>query len=195
MRRRSQAGKQERQATRGAATPSDGGTGASPAASGSRYQMRQRMVSIGDDFWIENDRGQKVFKVDGKALRVRGTLKFDDAQGQELLKIQERIARVRDSMTIEDGQGRPAAKVHNALVTPLRDRWDIDIPGGQNLSIQGNVLHHEYRIERGRQTIATVSKKWFRVRDSYGVEVMPGENAILILAITVVVDMMASSGR
>ncbi len=196
MRGRRQATQQERQESQGAAAPSGSeAAAASPGASGSRYQMRQRMVSIGDDFWIENDRGQKVFKVDGKALRVRGTLKFDDAQGQELLKIQERIARVRDSMTIEDGHGRPVAKVHNALVTPLRDRWDIDVPGGQNLSIQGNVLHHEYRIERGRQTIASVSKKWFRVRDSYGVEVMPGENAILILAITVVVDMMASSGR
>ena len=157
--------------------------------------MQQRMFSIGQDFWIENDRGQKVFKVDGKAIRIRGTLIFEDARGQELYKIQERIARVRDTMNIEDGRGRPAAKVHNALITPLRDRWQIDIPGGQNLSTQGNILNHEYRIERGRQTIATVSRKWFRIRDSYGVEVAPGEDAALMLAITVVIDMMAHAGR
>ena len=157
--------------------------------------MQQRMFSIGQDFWIENDRGQKVFKVDGKAIRIRGTLLFEDARGQELYKIQERIARVRDTMNIEDGRGRPAAKVHNALITPLRDRWQIDIPGGQNLSTQGNILNHEYRIERGRQTIATVSRKWFRIRDSYGVEVAPGEDAALMLAITVVIDMMAHAGR
>ncbi|MCB0161438.1 MAG: LURP-one-related family protein, partial [Caldilineaceae bacterium] len=142
-----------------------------------------------------NDRGQKVFKVDGKAIRIRGTLIFEDARGQELYKIQERIARVRDTMNIEDGRGRPAAKVHNALITPLRDRWQIDVPGGQNLSTQGNILNHEYRIERGRQTIATVSRKWFRIRDSYGVEVAPGEDAALMLAITVVIDMMAHAGR
>ena len=110
-------------------------------------------------------------------------------------EIQERIARVRDTMNIEDGRGRPAAKVHNALITPLRDRWQIDVPGGQNLSTQGNILNHEYRIERGRQTIATVSRKWFRIRDSYGVEVAPGEDAALMLAITVVIDMMAHAGR
>ena len=157
--------------------------------------MQQRMFSIGQDFWIENDRGQKVFKVDGKAIRIRGTLIFEDARGQELYKIQERIARVRDTMNIEDGRGRPAAKVHNALITPLRDRWQIDVPGGQNLSTQGNILNHEYRIERGRQTIATVSRKWFRIRDSYGVEVAPGEDAALMLALTVVIDMMAHAGR
>ncbi|HEY7271009.1 MAG TPA: LURP-one-related family protein, partial [Dehalococcoidia bacterium] len=63
----------------------DGGDG--PA----HYQMRQNMVSIGDDFWIENDRGQRVFKVDGKALRVRQTLNFEDASGRELCHIQERM--------------------------------------------------------------------------------------------------------
>jgi uncharacterized protein YxjI len=126
---------------------------------------------------------------------VRGTLLFEDAQGRELVKIQERIARVRDTMNIENASGATVAKVHNALVTPLRDRWQIDIPGGQNVSTQGNILNHEYRIERGRQTVATVSKKWFRVRDSYGVEIAPGEDAALILAITVVIDMMAHEGR
>ena len=153
------------------------------------------MFAIGQDFWIENDRGQKVFKVDGKAIRVRGTLIFEDASGRQLYRIQERIARVRDTKNIEDGSGRTAAKVHNALITPLRDRWQIDIPGGQNLFTQGNILNHQYRIDRGGQTVARVSKSWFRVRDSYGVEVAPGEDAALMLAITVVIDMMAHSGR
>ena len=61
-----------------------------PGGGGNRYQMRQKMVTIGDDFWIENEGGQKVFKVDGKAVRVRDTLVFEDAQGKELAKIQER---------------------------------------------------------------------------------------------------------
>ena len=56
-------------------------------SSATRYQMRQKLVSIGDDFYIENDQGQKAFKVDGKALRVRDTLKFKDMQGNELCKI------------------------------------------------------------------------------------------------------------
>jgi uncharacterized protein YxjI len=60
-----------------------------------RYQMREKLVSIGNDFWIENQSGQKVYKVDGKALRVRDTLKFEDRQGNELCKIQEK--KVADS--------------------------------------------------------------------------------------------------
>jgi len=160
-----------------------------------RYQMTQRMVAIGDDFWIENERGEKVFKVDGKALRVRQTLIFEDRSGRELCKIQERMLRIKDSMEIEDANGNQIAMVKKALIAPLRERWTVNLRGGPDLEIQGNILDHEYRVEQGRNRIAEVSKRWFRLRDSYGVEIDPGQDDILILAATVAVDMMAHPGR
>ena len=160
-----------------------------------RYKMRQKMVAIGDDFWIENQDGRRAFKVDGKALRVRETLLFKDAHGNDLCKIQERMLRIKDSMEIEDAQGRRVAMVKKALITPLRDRWTVKIGDGPDLEVQGNILDHEYRIEEGRTKIAEVSKKWFRLRDSYGVEIAPGQNDVVILAVTVALDMMAHPGR
>jgi uncharacterized protein YxjI len=82
------------------------------------------------------------------------------------------------------------AKVKKAIITPVRDRWTVKIGGGPDLEIQGNILDHEYRIGEGRQKVGEVSKKWFRIRDSYGVEVAEGQNDALILAITVAVDRM-----
>ena len=156
-----------------------------------QYQMRQRMVTIGDDFWIENNAGQKVFKVDGKALRLRKTLKFEDAHGNELCQIQEKVARIKESMEIEGPNGEQLAMVKKALISPVRERWVAKIGNGPDLDVQGNILDHEYTIEEGRNKIAEISKKWFRLRDTYGVEIEPGQNDILILAITVAVDMMA----
>jgi uncharacterized protein YxjI len=160
-----------------------------------RYQMRQRMISIGDDYTIENDRGERVFKLDGKALRVRKTILFEDMDGHELCKIQERMLRVRDSMEIEGPDGNRIAMVHKAMITPLRERWVIDVEGGQDLHAQGNFVDHEYTIERDGTRVAEVSKRWFRVRDTYGVEVAPDENDILILAATAVIDNMAHPDR
>jgi len=153
--------------------------------------MRQKLVAIGDDFWIENEQGQRVFKVDGKALRVRQTLNFEDAQGHVLCQIQERKLRVKESMEIEDPNGGQMAMVKKALISPVRERWVAKIGNGPDLDVQGNILDHEYSIGEGRDKVAEISKKWFRVRDSYGVEVEPGQNDILILAITVAIDMMA----
>ena len=157
--------------------------------------MRQRLFSIGDDFWIETDSGQRVYKVDGKALRLRKTLIFEDADGRELAKLQERVARIKDSMEIEDADGRRIAMVKKALISPLRARWVVKIGDGPDLDVQGNVLDHEYTFTDGRTTVATVSKKWFRVADTYGVEVAPGQNPVVVLAATVAVDMMAHEGR
>jgi uncharacterized protein YxjI len=159
------------------------------------YQMRQRLVSIGDDFWIQNDRGERVFKVDGKALRVRKTLIFEDARGNELAKIQERMLRVKDTMEIEGPGGETVAMVKKALITPLRERWTVRVHGGPDLSVQGNILDHEYRIGEGRDAVAEVSKRWFRVADTYGVEVSPGQDDALVLAVTTAIDMMAHPDR
>jgi len=155
------------------------------------YQMREKLVSIGDDYWIENNKGEKVYKVDGKALRVRQTLIFEDRSGKELAKIQERMLRVKDSMEVEGPGGDQMAMVKKALITPVRERWTVKVKGGPDLEVKGNILDHEYTIGEGREKVAEVSKKWFRVRDTYGVEIEPWQDDILILAVTVCIDQMA----
>lgn len=172
-----------------------GGPGPAGGGGANRYQMTQKMLSIGDDFWIENERGEKVFKVDGKALRVRQTLIFEDPAGKELCKIQEKMVRVKDTMDIEGPAGEKLATIKKALITPVRERWSVNVRGGPDIDIQGNFVDHEYRFEQGGRRVAEVSKKWFRLRDSYGVEIDPGQEDILILAATVAVDMMAHPGR
>ena len=157
---------------------------------GTRYQMREKIFAIGDDFWIETEDGQRAFKVDGKALRVRSTFILESPSGEELFKIQERKLRVRDTMEIER-DGEFVATIKKALITPLRDRFAIDIEGGGELSAKGNIVEHEYEIERDGDKIAEVSKRWFRVRETYGIEVAPGEDDALILAATVCIDEMA----
>ena len=152
--------------------------------------MREKLLAIGDDFWIENDQGERAFKVDGKALRLRQTFVLEDASGEEIARIQERKLSIRDTIAIERGGGT-AATVRKALVG-FRDRFAIDVEDGADMKAHGNILDHDYEIERDGDTVATVSKKWFRVRDSYGVDVAAGEDVPLILAITVAIDSLTT---
>jgi uncharacterized protein YxjI len=154
---------------------------------GTRYRMREKLFSIGDDYWIETEGGDRAFKVNGKALRIRETFVIEDTSGDELLKIQKKLVHVRDTMKIEH-EGDTVATVKKALITPLRNRFAIDVENGGDLSAKGNIVDHEYEIERDGETVAEISKRWFRVRDTYGVEVAPGENDALILAATVCID-------
>jgi uncharacterized protein YxjI len=155
---------------------------------GPTFQMREKIFAIGDDFWIEDSDGNKVFKVNGKAVRLRDTFILEDAHGTEVSKIQEKKLSVRDKMTIESGSSK--ATVHKRLIG-IRDHYVIDVDGGEDLKAHGNILDHEYEIERDGEKIAEVSKKWFRVRDTYGVHLAQGQDVPLILAVTVCVDEMA----
>jgi uncharacterized protein YxjI len=150
--------------------------------------MREKLLSIGDDSWIEDGAGQRVYKVDGKALRIRETFELKDMSGNDVAKIQERKLSVRDKMKIELGDD-VTATVHKALVG-LRHRFHIDVDNGPDMRAQGNFVDHEYEIERDGETVATVSKKWFRVRDTYGIEIGAGENVPLLLSVCVCIDEM-----
>jgi uncharacterized protein YxjI len=160
---------------------------------GTRYRMREKLFAIGDDFWIETEGGERAFKVNGKALRVRDTFVIESPAGEELLKVQEKKLRIHDTMKIER-DGKTVATVKKALITPLRDRFDIEVEGGGELKAKGNFVDHEFEIERDGEKVAEVSKRWFRVRETYGIEVAPGENDALILAATVCIDEMSSRG-
>jgi len=167
-----------------------GGLRSRGAESIQRYKMHEKLISIGDDYWIENEAGERAFYVDGKALRVRDTLIIKDVQGNELYKLKEKLLRVRDTMDILDAEGKTAATIKQALITPLRDCWKVEVANGPEMDIQGNILDHEYKIEAGKEKVAEVSKKWFRIRDTYGVEIETGQDNALILAITAAMDQM-----
>jgi uncharacterized protein YxjI len=156
---------------------------------GTKYQMREKLFAIGDDYWIETDGGERAFKVNGKAVRIRDTFVLETPGGDELFTVQEKKLSVRDKMEIERG-GHTVATVKKALVSPLRDRFSIDVEDGEDMEAKGNIVDHEYKIERDGDKVAEVSKRWFRVRDTYGIEIAPDQEDALILAVTVCIDQM-----
>ena len=154
-----------------------------------RYRMQEKLFAIGDDFWIENEAGQRAFKVNGKVLRVRDTLVLETPNGEELFSVQSKMLHIRDTMSIERS-GRKVASIKKALVSPLRDRFSIDVEDGEDMEAKGNLVDHEYKIERDGDQVAEVSRRWFRIRDTYGVEIAPGEDDALVLAVVICIDQM-----
>ena len=153
-----------------------------------RYVMRQKFWSWGDDFTIRDDRGNDVFVVDGRAFSWGDKLSFQDMQGRELAFIRQKLLSWGPTYEIESN-GQLLAVVKKKLFTFLRCRFTVDVPGPNDLEATGNFFDHEYSFERGGQTVASVSKEWFKLIDTYGVEIAGGDD-VLILASAVVIDMV-----
>ncbi len=159
-----------------------------------RFQLRQKIFSFGDDYTIRDDRGRERFFVDGKVLTLRNTLVLEDMQGDELAVIRQRILAWGPTFEIER-DGKTAAVVKKQLFTLFRCRFSVDVPGPDDLEAQGSFLDYEYEFTRGGERVAEVSKRYFAFSDSYGVEIADGEDVVLLLAATVVIDQCCHEKR
>jgi uncharacterized protein YxjI len=160
------------------------------SAGRSQYLMRENLFSIGDDYWIETGGGERAFKANGKALRVRDTLVLEGSRVRSCTRSRRRscacATRWRSSAT-----ARPRPPSRRQWSARSGTRYSIEVDGGDDLEVKGNIVDHEFEFERGGNTVAEVSKRWFRVRDSYGIEIAPGQDDALILTAAICIDQMA----
>ncbi len=155
-----------------------------------RFKLRQRLLSLGEDYDIEDADGHNVFHVDGKVFRIRETFVIEDRHGQEVATIKQKLLAFRKTMTIERGE-TTIATIRKALFAPFGDKFAIELADGTEIHMHGDIFAHEYQIQRGEQTVAEISKRWFAFTDTYGITIAPGEDEGLILAVAVAIDEMA----
>ena len=153
-----------------------------------QYQMKQKLFSWGDDFTIKDAAGSDAFFVDGKAFSLGHQLSFQDMGGRELAFIKQKLFSWGPTYEIYR-DGALAAVVKKELFTLFRCSFTVDVPGPDDLAAEGEFTDHEYVVSRGGRPVATVSKQWFAWSDTYGVDIAEGEDAVLVLASTVVIDM------
>jgi uncharacterized protein YxjI len=158
------------------------------------YLIRERFFRLGEDSEITDEQGRPVFQVDGKVLTLHDRLIVRDPEGREVAQVHRKLAALRPTYKVTIG-GEEAAEVRKRLFTPFGDRFTIDVPGPDDLEMAGDLFDHEFTIRRGDQTVATVSKRWFSMRDTYAVEVAPGQDDLLVLASVLALDLAEDQER
>ncbi len=159
-----------------------------------RYVMKQSWLSWGDDFSIKDAAGNDVFFVDGRALSFGDKLSFQDMSGNELAFISQRLLAWGPTYDIYVN-GQLNATVSKRLFTLFKCKFEVDVPGPDDLSAEGDFLDHEYSFYRHGEAVASVSKRWFSWTDTYGIDISESENDALILASAVVIDQVCHDGK
>lgn len=160
-----------------------------------RFLVRERMFAIGDDYWIEDESGRKVFLVDGKAMRLRQTFELKDQQGRVLVDIREKMLSLRDTMLIERN-GEPLARVKRKRLSLLRNHYRVSLVDGTELDVSGKILDREFAIDYDGELLAQISRRWLTVRDTYGVDVVREDmDPSLVIAVAICVITLAEKER
>jgi len=152
------------------------------------YLIRERFFHLGEDFDITDEEGRPVLHVDGKVFSLRDRLVLRDPAGREVAEVRRKLVALRPTYQVSAG-GQEIAEVRRHMFTPFGDRFTIDVPGPDDLEMRGNLLDHEFTIERGGETVATASRRWFSMRDTYAVDVAPGQDDLVILAAVLALDL------
>jgi len=158
------------------------------------YVIRERLFRLGEDSDITDQAGQPVLHVDGKVLSLHHRLILQDPAGREVAQVHRKLAALRPAYEITLG-GKDVAEVRRHLFTPFREQFTIDIHGGGDMQINGDLLGHEFTIGRDGQIVATISKRWLSMTASYAVDVAPGEDDVLILASVLALDLAIDAGH
>jgi uncharacterized protein YxjI len=154
-----------------------------------RYAMKQKLFCWGDDYRILDQDGRDVYFVDGKAfVLLRKSLTFLDMAGNELAEIRQRLLAWGPTYDIIRS-GQVVATVSKHVFTLISCKFTVDVPGPDDLEATGSLFDYEYAFRRHGREVATVSKAYFSWTDSYGVDIADGEDDVLILASTVVIDL------
>jgi uncharacterized protein YxjI len=159
-----------------------------------RYVIRERFFRLGEDSDVTDEAGRPVLHVDGKVLTLRDTLILRDPAGEEVARVHRRLLALRPTYEITV-RGQELAEMRKHFFTPFGDRFTIDVPGPDDLELRGNLLDHEFTIQRRDRTVATVSKRWLALRDTYGVEIAEGEDELLLLACVLALDLAEDRER
>ncbi|MEU3278313.1 LURP-one-related/scramblase family protein [Streptomyces antibioticus] len=161
-----------------------------------RLLVRDRLLSFGDDYWIEDDQGDKVFLVDGKAIRLRDTFELKDTRGRVLIDIRQKMLALRDTMVIER-DGEPLATVRRKRLSLLRNHYRVSLADGRTeLDVSGKILDREFAVEYDGELLAVISRRRLRVRETYGVDVVRDDaDPALLIAVTVCVIHLAEKER
>jgi uncharacterized protein YxjI len=159
-----------------------------------RYVIRERFFHLGEDSDITDEQGRPDYHVDGKVLTLHNTLVVKDRTGAEVARVERKLIALRPTYRITR-QGQEVAEVRKTLFSPFVDRFTIDIPGPNDLHMIGSLLEHEYTITRDDYLVATISKRWITLTDTYGVDIAPGEDDLLILASVLALDLAEDRDR
>ena len=159
-----------------------------------RYLMKQKVFSLGDKFTIQDENGADAFYVDGRVFSLGHQLAFEDLQGNQLAFIKQKVLSFSPTYEIYKGD-QHVATVKKELFTLFQCTFHIHIDGQGDLDATGNLSDHEYLVARDGIAVAQISKQWFAWSDTYGVEIADGEDPVLMLAATVVIDMACHGDR
>jgi uncharacterized protein YxjI len=158
-----------------------------------KYLLKQKLISFGDDFDVLDEQGRKAFYFDSKTGGFTAKIIVLSDKGEQLAVIKKKMFSFRPTYIVKK-DGKELARIFKKAFS-FRKSFIVDIPGPNDITVNGKFVEHGYLFYQDGRQIAEVSKKWFTGKDTYGVDIENPNNTLLILCASVIIDILCHPGR
>lgn len=152
------------------------------------YKVKQKIWAWSDSFKILDQNDNLAYLVKGKPFSWGENLSFQDVDGRELAKITQKLLSFKPSYEIHKNDSLFAEVIKE--FSWFNNKFTLDVPGPNDYEITGSFWGYEYEFTRGGQRVAQVSKSFWSLSDTYGVNIVSGEDDVSILCTVMVVDLV-----
>lgn len=151
-----------------------------------RYAIKEKYWSWGDTYYVYDENREPVFQVVGQPFSWGSNLSFQDTAGQELAQIRQTLLSWKPRFQILR-EGVQFAEVIKEF-SWFSKSFTLDVPGPNDYTISGEFWQHRYQFARAGRAVAQITKKMWSWTDTYGIEIVDGEDDVAILCSAIVID-------
>jgi len=145
------------------------------------------VFSLGDSFRIKDEVENDIFIVKQQLLSIGKKLRIFDLAENELCYMEQRLFKFMPEYDIYIA-GRLVANVKKKFAF-FKNDFIITSPECQYY-VEGDIWAHEFQICRDGCAVAHISKAFFRLTDTYGVDIDDSIDQLPVLALAIVIDMV-----
>ena len=153
-----------------------------------KLYMKQKVFSWKDRFTVWDAWGEEKYFVEGKVLSIGKKLTITDRLGREAAFIHQKVLSFMPRFFV-DVDGAEAAEI-TKKISLFKPKYVVKGPGWE---VQGSVFEHDYQITDGGTPVVRIHKKWMSWGDTFELDVAPGTDEVLALAVVLAIDAVLDS--
>lgn len=148
-----------------------------------RLIIDQKLLSIREKFFVKDEMGNDLYEVTGSLFEIPKSFSIRNRSGVELAKVWKKPISFLPKFFLEIG-GTQVAVIQKEF-TFFKSRYHIE---GQGIEIHGNLWDMNFEIFKNGHLSGRVDKEWFKIRDTYAIEIADERDELLTLGIVLAID-------
>lgn len=159
------------------------------------FILQEKLASFRETVKIKNKDKETIGNFVKKIMSLGDTYRLKDLQDKDLLTVHQKVISLRPTFKFYKGgevdEDKLLGSVKQKLVAIKPTYWFEDPKENKLFNAKGSLFKLEFELERDGKDIAEISKKLFKIKDTYGIKInsdVDDDTTMIILGFCIVLQ-------